>query len=267
MLQEFELYNLATDPGQQINLVSGYTAVADVPDGNTYKAKLEALEGWFETHNSTYDARMEEALNYAPEGITITGSDTLVSVNLQHTSGGGVVSNFGVNSEGTVSSNWENLSASANNLEDAQGIATTVDITIPGTAITQWFGGSYSGTPLQVGNPTYTSSSITFSDLNATFPNGYKSIVYLGGYETNTNASISDGTTTYYYQTLSPPEVISSVTITRTTDVSNNSSSPTAQYALFGGETALTNDSLALTLTKLSGGGAALCGVQIFDAV
>ena len=105
-----------------------------------------------------------------------------------------------------------------------------------------------------------------YPDLNATFPNGYKSIVYLGGYETNANASISDGTTTYYYQTLSPPEVISSVTITRTTDVSNNSSSPTAQYALFGGETALTNDSLALTLTKLSGGGAALCGVQIFDA-
>ena len=266
MLQEFELYNLATDPGQQSNLVSGYTAVADVPDGNIYKAKLEALEGWFEIHNSTYDARMEEALNYAPEGVTTAGSDTLVSVNFTKTGGGGSISSFGVNSEGTVSSNWENLSASANNLEDAEGIATSVDITIPSTAITQWLSEIYSGTPLNVGYPTYSSNSITFSDLNATFPNGYKTIVYLGGYSGNTDASISDGPTTYYYQTLNPAEAISTGTITQTTDVSDNSISPTAQYALFGGETALSNDSLTLTLTKLSGGGAALCGVQIFDA-
>ena len=87
----------------------------------------------------------------------------------------------------------------------------------------------------------------------------------MGGYTGNTDASISDGTTTYYYQTLNPTQAISSATITRTTDASNNSSSPTAQYALFGSETILSSDNLTLTLSKLSGGGAALCGVQIFD--
>ena len=118
---------------------------------------------------------------------------------------------------------------------------------------------------MNVGNLTDSSNSITFSDLKATFPNGYKAIVYLGGYIGNTGASISDGTTTYYFQTLNPAEAISSATITRTTDVSNNSSSPTAQYALFGGDTALSSDNLTLTLNKISGGNAALCGVQIFD--
>ena len=268
-LQQLELYDLATDPGQQTNLVTGYTDVMNVPADNAYKEKLEAMEDWFQTHNSTYDARMEEALNYDPEGaevihqIVTTGN--IVSVNFTNSSGGGAISIFGVDSEGTVSSNWKNLSASTNNLEDAEGIATTVDITIPDTPSPAWLGQDYRGTPLYVGNLTNSSNSITFSDLNATFPNGYKVIAYLGGYTGNTDASISDGTTIYYYQTLNPTEAISSATITQTTDVSNNSSSPTAQYALFGGETTLSSDNLTLTLNKISGGGAALCGVQIFD--
>ncbi|MFT6058617.1 MAG: arylsulfatase A-like enzyme [Lentimonas sp.] len=268
-LQELELYDLATDPGQQTNLATGYTDVADVPAGNAYKAKLIALEDWFQNHNSTFDARTEEALNYDPKGAEVTHqivtTGSIVSVNFTNSSGGGAISIFGVDSEGTVSSNWENLSTSTNDLADETGIATTVDITIPGTPSPTWFGADYSGTPIHVGNLSNGSSSITFSDLNATFPNGYKAIAYLGGYTGNTDASISDGTTTYYYQTLNPTQVISSATITRTTDTSNNSSSPTAQYALFGSETILSSDNLTLTLSKLSGGGAALCGVQIFD--
>ena len=268
-LQELELYDLATDPGQQANLVIGYTDVADVPAGNAYKQKLKAMEDWFQNHSSTDDARMEEALNYDPEGVEvihqIVTTGRIVSVNFTNSNGGGAISIFGVDSEGTVSSNWENLSASTDNLEDAEGIATTVDITIPGIPSTPWLGADYSGTPLNVGNLTDSSNSITFSDLKATFPNGYKAIVYLGGYIGNTDASISDGTTIYYFQTLNPAEAISSATITRTTDVSNNSSSPTAQYALFGGDTALSSDNLTLTLNKISGGDAALCGVQIFD--
>ncbi|MCP5549063.1 MAG: hypothetical protein H7A50_17005 [Akkermansiaceae bacterium] len=177
---------------------------------------------------------------------------------------------FGIASEGTVAGGWVNLNAvnSASDLADSAGFSTSVDFGLTAPNQKASFSVAYDDTPLKSGIDDYTNTatpvSVTLSDLNATFPDGCKVIVYLGGFNANSGASISDGTTTYYYQTAdSPVAPVAFVSTTDTTDDGDNTA-PEAQYAVFGSDLALlTSDSVTLTIDCLYGGGAAICAVQV----
>jgi hypothetical protein len=116
----------------------------------------------------------------------------------------------------------------------------------------------YTGTA----NPT----SLTLSDLNASFTKGYKVIVYVTGFNANTGASITDGSTTFYYQTLNDPATEFSGALAQTTTTTDlgAGANPFAQFAVFGSEAApLTADSITFTVDTLYGGGSGIGGVQI----
>lgn len=175
---------------------------------------------------------------------------------------------FGIASLETVVGGWVNVNGPANNLPDAGGNPTPVRL----LAVAQPNGqatlnSAYANTPLFAGFDDYTTTasptSVTLTNLANHFPHGYRIIVYVGGFNTCSNASISDGTTTFYYRTLSAP--VAPVSFVRTTTNSNpgNLNAPVAQYAVFGDPSLLTANSLTLTLDTLHGGGAALCGFQI----
>ncbi len=177
---------------------------------------------------------------------------------------------FGIAAEGSAAGGWVNLNqaGSATNLTDSVGSATSVDFSL--TAPNQWasFNAAYDDTPLKGGIDDYTGTtlptSITLSDLNATFPDGCKVIVYVGGFNANRGASISDGTTTYHFQAAdSPVAPVAFVATTDTTD-DGDDTAPEAQYAVFGSDVSpLTDNSITLTIDTLYGGGAAICGVQV----
>jgi hypothetical protein len=175
---------------------------------------------------------------------------------------------FGVASLETIVGGWVNVNGPANNLSDAEGTPTSVRL----LALTQpngqaTFNAVYANTPLFAGIDDYPATasptSVTLTNLADHFPYGYKVIAYVGGFNTCSNASISDGTTTFYYRTLSAP--VAPVSFVRSTTTSNpgNLNAPGAQYAVFGEPELLTANSLTLTLDTLYGGGSGLCGFQI----
>ena len=175
---------------------------------------------------------------------------------------------FGVGGLGTVVGGWLNVNGAANNLPDSTGSPTTVRLlTVSQPNGQATFNSAYINTPLYAGFDDYTAAvnptSVTLTNLATHFPYGYKLIVYVGGFNSLSNASISDGTSTFYYQTLKTP--VAPVTFFRTTTTSNpgNINAPVAQYAVFGEPTLLTANSVTLTVDTLFGGGAGLCGVQI----
>lgn len=196
--------------------------------------------------------------------VNIRESDTDVQkIDADETFGVGTV--FGVN---TTVGGWINTnSTSLSNLATNTGPSTVnFASTQPNGQAT--FNAAYNDTPLLAGFDDFTTSSnkpsVTFSNLNANFTDGYFVIVYLTGFNGNTGASISDGTTTFYYQTLSSPSApVSLVQTTQTTDLGAGNN-PFAQYAIFGSDTSpLTADTITLTIRALSGGGAGLGGVQL----
>lgn len=176
---------------------------------------------------------------------------------------------FGIASRGSVVGGWTNLYRTmiASSLPFSDGTTGTVSLT--GTAPGGWssFNIAYTNTPLRAGATDYTGTvsptAITLTNLAANFPEGYQVIVYLGGFNLCSNAAISDGTTTYYFQPLKSP--VAPVNFLQTTTTSNpgNVNAPFAQYAVFGESTLLTSDKLTLTLEVLYGSGAGLCGFQI----
>ncbi len=179
---------------------------------------------------------------------------------------------YGIASLGTQVGGWLNVNAGANNLPDSAGNPTTVNL----SAVSQpngqaTFNIAYADTPLYAGFDDYTATpsacSFTLNNLTTNFPNGYKVIVYVGGFNGNTGASISDGTTTYYYRP-DPAPVTPYGTFVPTTQTVNQGAgnNPIAQYAVFGGVTLLTNDTVTFTIDTLSGGGSGLCGFQIIGA-
>lgn len=214
-------------------------------------------------------------------GIAIASSQasaTVVSINLTEFANDIQQINsdetFGIAAEGSVVGGWVNLNQTltATNVADSGGSPTTVDVS--GTAPNGWasFNAAYDDTPLKAGIDDYTGTgsptTIVLADLNATFASGYKIIVYLTGFNGNTGASISDGTTTYFFQTIGSPSA--PVTLVRTTDTTDNGAgtAPEAQYAVFGSDVApLTANSITLTLDTLYGGGSGLGGVQIVSAI
>jgi hypothetical protein len=267
-----ELYNLATDLGQTNNLVAGYTTIASLPAGHPHKARIQDMENWYLAHNGTYEPRTEPALSYAlvtnaPTGVSLNLTDA--AVDAQMIDGNEV---FGIAAEGSVVGGWVNLNqtAAASNLAFNTGAPSTVDLTL--TAPNQWAGGNaaYDDTPLKGFMDDYTGTvnptSLTLANLNASFPNGCKAIVYVTGFNANTGASISDGTTTYYFQTLNDPgnEFSGTLVETTTTDNLGNGLNPFAQFAVFGSDPApLTADSLTFTVDTLYGGGSGIGGVQL----
>jgi hypothetical protein len=175
---------------------------------------------------------------------------------------------FGIASLGTVVGGWTNVNGPVSNLADSQGNPTPVRVlTVLQPNGQATFNSNYWNTPLFAGFDDYpataTPTSVTLTNLATHFPYGYRLIAYVGGFNTCSNASLSDGTTTLYYRTLSSP--VAPVTFVPTTTTSNpgNLNAPVAQYAVFGEPELLTANSVTLTLDTLYGGGAGLCGVQI----
>lgn len=270
-----ELYNLATDLGQATNLTAGHDTVAAIPPGHPHKTRVEAMNAWYNAHNSYNEPRTTPAINYAPPAPS-TGPRT-ISVNLTDfaTDVQQIDSDetFGIAAEGSVVGGWVNLNRNntATDLANDLGAATTVDLTL--TAPNGWasFNAAYDDTPLKGGIDDYTGTanptSLTLSGLNATFPDGCRVIVYLSGFNSNEGASITDGSTTYHFRTIgSPVAPVAPVTLVRTTDTTDDGSgtAPEAQYAVFGSEPSpLTADSITFTLDTIHGGGSAIGGVQV----
>jgi hypothetical protein len=198
----------------------------------------------------------------------------VVSVNIMQNAGNDLQQidadeTYGIASYGSVVGGWYNLNAATPNLLNHLGAATTLDFSLTQPNGQATFNAAYNDTPLFSGLDDYTTTptpvSITISDINATFSLGYYAIVYVGGFNANTGASISDGTSTFYYRPNPAPVAPygSFVQTTQTTDLGAGNN-PIAQYAVFGSQAApLTADSITFTLDTLTGGGAALGGVQI----
>jgi hypothetical protein len=177
---------------------------------------------------------------------------------------------FGVASLGSDVGGWVNLNRTLTdtNLADSTGTPSTVDVSM--LAANGWGSGvtAYNDTPMKGFLDDYTATanpvSITFSDLNASFSSGYFAIVYVSGFDANTGASISDGSTTYYYQTLTSPSAPITLTQTTTTTDLGAGNAPFAQYAVFGSDVSpLTADSITFTLDTLYGGGSGIGAVQL----
>jgi len=198
----------------------------------------------------------------------------VVSVNIMQNGGNDLQQidadeTFGIASYGSVVGGWYNLNSATPNLLNHLGAATTLDFSLTQPNGQATFNAAYNDTPLFAGLDDYTTTptpaSITISDINATFSLGYYAIVYVGGFNANTGASISDGTSTFYYRPNPAPVAPYGIFVqtTQTTSLGAGSN-PIAQYAVFGSQTSpLTSDSITFTLDTLSGGGAALGGVQI----
>jgi hypothetical protein len=87
------------------------------------------------------------------------------------------------------------------NLRDQTSTPTTLDLTIANGNRNLFGGNNISGTPMKSGQAFFIPNagpSFTFSEIPYA---NYKVVVYLTGYNaTNTQASISDGTTTYWWR-------------------------------------------------------------------
>jgi hypothetical protein len=168
---------------------------------------------------------------------------------------------FGIPSLGSVVGGWNNLNSALLNLPNSLGIVTTVDFALTQPNGQATFNNSYTNTPLFAGLDDYTTTvnpvSITLSDLNATFPLGFYAIAYVGGFNSMTSASITDGTTTFFYRANPTPPAgpygpFSQTTQTTDLGAGNN---PIAQYAVFGSPgSPLTANSITFTLDTLAGG-------------
>ena len=266
---DLELYNLAIDPGQENNLINGYSTVADVPSSNYYKSILETMNEWYHTHDSALSSRSQPAIDFDADGVveTISSTSDIISANFTSKPFDDTQidsdENYGISSLGTLTGNWENLSTSKNNLISDSGTATTVDLTLSGDFL--WSNSAYNDTPMRHGlfNSQADQTTVTLSNLNTTFPDGCIVVTYLAGFTDNSKASISDGNNIYYFQTMASP--VAPINLQQTTDTILSDPTPEAQFAVFGSTSNLiTNDSITLSLTKISGGSVTIGGIQIY---
>lgn len=179
---------------------------------------------------------------------------------------------YGVSSLGTVVGGWNNFNQAVSgiNLAYSSGSSSTVDfsLTVPGG----WGSGAtgVNDTPLKGFLADYTATAnpttFTLSDLNASFASGYIAIVYLSGFNLNNGASITDGTSKFYYQPVDFSVNTWDGTLAQTTTTTDlgDGNAPVAQYAVFGSTASpLTADSVTFTLDTLYGGGSGFGGVQV----
>jgi hypothetical protein len=192
----------------------------------------------------------------------------IMSLNL-HQYAGGVqkidgAETFGVASLGTDVGNWNNKQnvLNASNLILDDGSTSTIGYTAVNPGGRKSFNAAYDNTAMKSGLAAYASpASVTVTNLNANFSGGYYAIVYLAGYAAGEGASISDGTSTYYWKTADPDNA----TLVQTLDVDNADGYDTANYAVFGSAAnPLSSDSVTFTLDNITNtGSAALGGLQI----
>ena len=150
------------------------------------------------------------------------------------------------------------------NLRDQTGTPTTLDLTIANGGRNLFGGSSIGGTPMKAGQAFFNAGagpSFTFSEIPYT---NYKVIAYLTGYNaTNTQASISDGTTTYWWR----PQPYGPA-LNQTTDTDASDGVDQASYAVFGtDENPLTGSSFTLQalLGSSATAGAGIGGFQIVE--
>ena len=150
------------------------------------------------------------------------------------------------------------------NLRDQTDTPTTLNLTIANGGRNLFGGNSIGGTPMKAGQAFFIAGagpSFTFSEIPYA---NYKVVAYLTGYNaTNTQASISDGTTTYWWrpQPYGPG-------LNQTTDTDASDGIDQASYAVFGtDEKPLTGSSLTLQalLGSSATAGAGIGGFQIVE--
>lgn len=179
---------------------------------------------------------------------------------------------YGVATLGSLVGGWSNKNQilNATNLPFDDGTASTVSM--QARAPNSWGSAAagYNNTPMKGMIDDYTATvnpaNLGFSNLNANFPNGYFAIVYLTGFDANEGASITDGTTTYYYQPVDFRVDTWDGTLVQTTTTTDlgSGNAPVAQYAVFGSDQApLTSDSITFTIDTLYGGGSGIGGAQL----
>jgi hypothetical protein len=241
--------------------------------GTRARSFTALINAHMKAHISINTSRNLAAIAAVSLTAAVAAPAQIVSVNIAQNLGTDIQQidsdeTFGVAAYGSVVGGWLNLNTAANNLTDSLGLVTTVDIALSQPNGQATFNAAYGDTPLHAGLDDYTTTvnpvSITLSDLNATYASGYFAIVYVGGFNANTGASISDGSSTYYYKPLPSPSA--PVTFQQTTQTSDlgAGNNPTAQYAVFGSiGSPLTANSITFTLDTLSGGGSGLGGIQI----
>ena len=150
------------------------------------------------------------------------------------------------------------------NLRDQTGTPTTLDLTIANGNRNLFGGNSIGGTPMKAGQAFFIAGagpSFTFSEIPYA---NYKVVAYLTGYNaTNTQASISDGTTTYWWR----PQPYGPA-LNQTTDTDTSDGIDQASYAVFGtDENPLTGSSFTLQalLGSSATAGAGIGGFQIVE--
>jgi arylsulfatase A-like enzyme len=256
--QAIELYQLNTDLGQTNDLI-------DDPDQATRVSTMQQL---FRQHDQQNDARSTapfRAANATPfpdVSVSPPPNPGSISVNLTH-SGQSVDIPYGV----SESSQWTNSAAdNLFNLVDDAGAMTTLDVAVSAPGGRNWYGANYTGTPMHTGPSFYDATddrtTITLSQIPY---DQYQVIVYLSGFLTNPGAQVSDGTTTFYWDSPDPQDP----TLVQTTDTDPTDGIDFANYAVFGSEAApLTDHSLTLSFGLWAdglAGGAGVGGLQIVE--
>lgn len=168
----------------------------------------------------------------------------------------------------TTVGNWTNTTGTVSNLpwNDASGSSVGVTLQQPnGRAL--FNSAIFANSPLAAGIDDYSATtnavSVTFSNLNANFPNGYIALVYATGFATLTNASISNGSTTYWYRMPNPIASLTLTQMTQTTDLGAGNN-PIANVAVFGSTSnPLNTDTAVFRVDNTVGGGAGIGGVQL----
>ena len=160
---------------------------------------------------------------------------------------------------------WTNSNGNGHlNLRDQTGTPTTLDLTIAAGNRNLFGGNSIGGTPMKAGKAFFIAGagpSFTFSEIPYA---NYKVVAYLTGYNaTNTQASISDGTTTYWWR----PQPYGPA-LNQTTDTDTSDGIDQASYAVFWtDENPLTGSSFTLQalLGSSATAGAGIGGFQIIE--
>jgi arylsulfatase A-like enzyme len=270
---KLELFDLMEELEQTENLVDGYSSIEEIPIEHPQKDRIQIMENWFNAHKATTSPRTVEALDYSDKN-TEGSNERIISTNFtEYTGDPQRINNgetFGIEGLGSVTDGWINLHKTdqATALTNSLSEKTSVSLSIKHP--NNWATGNlaFNNTPIRAGIDDFTGTnsptSVTFMGLNATFPDGYKAIVYVGGFLGNRGASISDGNSTFYYQTpASPTAPVTFVQTTRVTD-GGEGTAPEAHYAIFGmDDSPLLADSITFTIDTLYGGGSFIGGIQI----
>lgn len=164
---------------------------------------------------------------------------------------------YGVPDLGTVVGNWNNTTF--NQTEDMlwdDGSTNTVGMTLRASGGFQANGTPLTNTVLYAGPMNWGAGvDFTIYGMANEFKEGFSVIVYLGGHAWAGPATITDGTTTNYWNTPQPfdPTLIQSV---NTTGVAVEQSN----YAVF---TNLTANAIKFSMSGVSGNGQCIAGFQI----